>query len=91
VDIEPPGRLTVDQDNLEGRARVELAIPPVLRVELHAQEGLGLRLVPRDGRKLLRARAPVDALKELAVALLHREKVDHQPRGGKTPCSAMQK
>jgi hypothetical protein len=65
--------------------------PGVLRVELHAQERVLLRVVPRDRGELLRARAAIDAEEELAVARLDRAKLDRarQVRGGKTPWSAM--
>jgi hypothetical protein len=49
--------------------------------------------VPRHDRELLGACACVDAVEELPVARLDRAELDglRQLRGGKTPCSAMQK
>ena len=38
VQIETPGRLAVDLDDLEGGVRVVLAVPPVLGVELGAED-----------------------------------------------------
>jgi hypothetical protein len=70
-----------------------LAPPSVLRVELRAEEGLLLRLVPRNDREFLGPRARVDAEEELSVARLNRSKLDGWGQGlcGKTPWSAMQK
>src|SRR5919197_632661 len=93
VDVKPPRRLSVDQDHVEARLGVVLLPPGVLRVELHAQERVLLRFVPRYDRELLRPRARVDAVEELSVARLDRAYLDGlgQPRGGKTPWSAMLK
>src|SRR5438067_504339 len=93
VDVEPPRRLVVHQDHVEARLRVVLTPPGVLRVELLAQERLLLRVVPRHDRELLRPRACVDAVEELAVARLDRAKLDGlaQGRAGKTPWRARQK
>jgi hypothetical protein len=72
VDVEAPGRLAVDEDDVEGRLGVRLAIPRILRVELRAEEGFLLGVVPRNDRELLRPRARVDATEELSVARLDR-------------------
>jgi hypothetical protein len=72
VNVEPSCRLAVDEDDVEARLCVRLAIPRVLRVELRAEEGLLLRIVPRQDRELLRPRACVYAGEELAVARLDR-------------------
>jgi hypothetical protein len=72
VDVEAPGRLPLDEDDVEARLGVGLPVPRVLGVELRAQERLLLRFVPRNDRELLRPRACVDAVEELAVARLDR-------------------
>ena len=83
---------------LEGGAGVVLAVVAVLGLELLPQEGLLLLFGPGHERQLVRARAGVDPEQErrrsAAGHARRREQVDghrRQPRGGKTPCSAMQK
>ena len=53
VDVEPPGGLAVDLDDVEARAGVVLAVVRVLRVELRARNAVLLRVRPTA-----RARAP---------------------------------
>ena len=45
--IQAPCGLAVDQDHVEGRARVPLGVPLVLRGELLADERILLRVAPR--------------------------------------------
>src|SRR5919109_2148350 len=93
VDVQASGGLTVDHDDVEARVGVVLAPPGVLRVELLAQEGGLLGVVPGHGHELLLPRTRVHAVEELSVARLDRAKLDGlgQGRAGKTPWSAMQK
>jgi hypothetical protein len=72
MDVEPAGRLPVDEEDIEARSRVVLAPPGVLRLELLPQKGVLLRVVPRNDRELLCPRTRVDAVEELAVARLGR-------------------
>jgi hypothetical protein len=72
MEVEPACGLARDDDDVEARLRVGLAVPRVLCLELRAQERLLLRVVPRNDRELLRSRARVDAVEELSVARLDR-------------------
>ena len=72
MEVQPSSSLAVDEDDLEAHVGVGLAIPRILSVELGAQEGLLLRVVPRNDRELLRPRARVHAVEELSVARLDR-------------------
>ena len=73
MEVQPSSSLAVDEDDLEAHFGVGLAVPRILSVELGAQEGLLLSIVPVvDEGELLRPRAGVDAVEELSVARLDR-------------------
>src|SRR6266702_6737103 len=102
--VKPAGPFAVHLDDLKFRAGIIHSIVFVLRLELHSQKSLALLIVPARGRQFLGARAGVNFEEKRFISRLHRSESEagrsgfkeaaHEPdqgRGGKTPCSAMQK
>jgi hypothetical protein len=94
-DVEAPGLRPVYQQDVEVGVGPVPVVLAVLELELRAQERLDLLGRPGDDAELLRARAGVDPEQERQVVVARGSPADAgrrlvQPRGGKTPWSAMQ-
>src|ERR1043166_7762097 len=102
--VKPARPLAVHLDDLEFRSGIVFPIMFVLRLELHPQKSLALLVVPAGGCQFLGARAGVNLEEKRFISGSRRPESEvrwsglkeavHEPgqgRGGKTPCSAMQK